>query len=152
MLSYLAYVILLSLVSQWSSHILKFSLGGMIMFVFLKKLPSFGIEFGLSPSSVVLAQIRKRLKSRYKYAVRRIKPRKDHIICKKIGATLSSKICKQFWREVKNNIKQSSRTCQHSSPCSCWWIYQWDMVILPICLRNRTLLPIPKFPRFIHFR
>ena len=36
------------------------------------------------PSSDVLSQIRRKAKSRYKYAVRYLKHRKDHIVSKKI--------------------------------------------------------------------
>jgi hypothetical protein len=43
------------------------------------------------PSSGVLSQIRKKAKSRYKYAVRSLKRRKDHILSKKISSNLSRK-------------------------------------------------------------
>ena len=59
------------------------------------------------PSAGVLAQIRKRTKAQYKYAIRRVKRRRDHIVRKKIGSAIDSRNNCEFWREVKK-VKSST--------------------------------------------
>ena len=58
------------------------------------------------PSSGVLSQIRKKAKSRYKYAVRSLKRRKDHIVSKKISSALTGRHNRVFWQEIKR-VKRS---------------------------------------------
>ena len=48
------------------------------------------------PSSGVLSQIRRKAKSRYKYAVRSLKRRKDHIVSKKISSALTGRTQSYF--------------------------------------------------------
>ena len=51
------------------------------------------------PSSGV--QIRRNAKSRYKYAVRSLKRRKDHIVIRKISSALAGRHNRIFWQEIK---------------------------------------------------
>ena len=67
------------------------------------------------PINGVLSQIRKKAKSRYKYAVRSAKRRKDSIISKKITSALSTKQNRLFWQEVKR-LKRSKATKRSRSP------------------------------------
>ena len=53
------------------------------------------------PSSGVLSQIRRKAKSCYKYAVRSLKRRKDHIVRKKISSALTGRHSHVFWQEIK---------------------------------------------------
>lgn len=61
------------------------------------------------PSSGVLFQIKRNAKSRFKYAVRRLKRRKDHTIRNKFAQSFASKSKSQFWQQVKqfNRVKSS---------------------------------------------
>ena len=62
-----------------------------------------------SPTTGVLFQIKKSSKSRYKYEVRRLKRRKEHIRRMKIAEALThSKNMAEFWRQVRAVTKKSS--------------------------------------------
>lgn len=66
------------------------------------------------PSSGTVFDIRKRTKAKFKYAVRRVKRRRDSTMRDKIGASLSDKTSKIFWKEVKrvkNSAKSTRRNC-----------------------------------------
>ena len=67
------------------------------------------------PSNGVLSQIRKRTKTRYKYAVRSAKRRKDHTVSRKISSALSNRNNRLFWKEIKR-IKLASSGKQAPSP------------------------------------
>ena len=57
----------------------------------------------------------KKAKSRYKYAVRSLKRRKDHIVSKKISSALTSKNNRAFWREVKRFKRSKAAKRSQSS-------------------------------------
>ena len=67
------------------------------------------------PSIGVLSQIRKRTKTRYKYAVRSAKRRKDHTVSRKISSALSNRNNRLSWKEIKR-IKLASSGKQAPSP------------------------------------
>ena len=67
------------------------------------------------PSSGVLSQIRRKAKSRYKYAVRSLKRRKDHIVSKKISSALTGRHNRIFWQEIKR-FKHSKTAKRSQSP------------------------------------
>ena len=54
-----------------------------------------------SPSAGVLAVIKKKSKSRYKYEVRRLKRRREHIAREKLAKAFSIRNKKDFWQNVK---------------------------------------------------
>lgn len=63
----------------------------------------------------MLSQIRKKAKARYKYAVRSLKRRKDHILSKKISSALTGKRNKAFWQEIKRLKRSKTAKCSQSS-------------------------------------
>ena len=65
-----------------------------------------------SPSSGVLTTIKKKSKSCYKYEVRRLKRRQEHIVREKIVSTYSLRNKKNFWKQVKQ-LRKSSQTPVH---------------------------------------
>ena len=80
------------------------------------------IEAGC-PSAGVLAEIKKAAKTRYKYAVRRLKRRQTYIKRKKMGEAFASRNVRNFWNEVKK-INKKSRSCPAQL------IYRWCLVIM----------------------
>ena len=63
------------------------------------------------PSAGILAEIKKAAKTRYKYAVRRLKRRQEKR--KKVGEVFASRNARNFWNEVKKiNKKSRSRPAQ----------------------------------------
>ena len=63
------------------------------------------------PSSGVLFNIKKNAKSRYKYAVRRIKRRQNHLVRNKLAQSFSKKRKNNFWSVVKGLAKSHKPTC-----------------------------------------
>ena len=66
------------------------------------------------PSAGVLAEIKKHTKSRYKYAIRRVKRRRETIIREKIGASLSTNNSGDFWYQIKR-LKHTKLGQSHSN-------------------------------------
>ena len=62
------------------------------------------------PTAGVLSQIKRNAKSRFKYAVRRLRRRKDHVIRDKFPRSFAQGKGSQFWRTVKqfNRVNCSS--------------------------------------------
>ena len=74
------------------------------------------------PTSGVLFQIKKRSKKRYKYEIRRLKRRREHIIREKISVTLSQSHQRDYWKEVRKFVQSSKG---HSpDPIYCGWLCQ----------------------------
>ena len=73
---------------------------------------TFGIKCGLKLA--VLLQVSwlklRKLQTRYKYAVRRLKRRQMYIKRKKMGEAFASRNVHNFWNEVKK-INKKSRSC-----------------------------------------
>ena len=57
------------------------------------------------PSSGVLSQIKRNTKARYKYEVRRLRRRQQHIRREKMGSALSQARSRDFWKEVRKAMK-----------------------------------------------
>ena len=55
-----------------------------------------------SPSAGVLHQLKKSSRSRYKYEVRRLKRREQHIRREKMAEALASSNTKNFWQQVQS--------------------------------------------------
>ena len=66
-----------------------------------------------SPSVGVLAVIKKKSKSRYKYEVRRLKRRKEHIAREKLTKAFSIRNKKDFWKKVKQLRNTSQAPAHH---------------------------------------
>ena len=62
----------------------------------------------------VLAEIKKHTKSRYKYAIRRVKRSRETIICEKVAASLSTNNSGDFWSQLKC-VKQTKLGQSHSN-------------------------------------
>ena len=67
------------------------------------------------PSSGVLFQIKRNAKHRFKYEVRRLKRRREHIIRDNIGNALSHSRHKDFWKEVRK-LSRSTRGSRSNAP------------------------------------
>ena len=67
-----------------------------------------------SPESGVLFQIKKHVKSRYKYEIRELKRREEYIKNQKLSSTFSKSSTKQFWKEVKR-IRNSGNIASAAS-------------------------------------
>ena len=65
-----------------------------------------------SPPAGVLAELKKKAKSRYKYEVRRLKRRAQFIKREKLAAAYSARNKKNFWKEVKR-LRGQSRSAMH---------------------------------------
>ena len=61
-----------------------------------------------SPSTGVLSQLKKLAKNRYKYSVRKVKRRKDHIVNRIVSSALSNKNNRLFWNEI-NKFKRPAK-------------------------------------------
>ena len=66
-----------------------------------------------SPSAGVLAVIKKKSKSRYKYEVRRLKRRREHIAREKLAKAFSIRNKKDFWQNVKKFRSTSQASSHH---------------------------------------
>ena len=67
-----------------------------------------------SPKSDVLFQIKKHVKSRYKYQIRKLKRREEYIKNQKLLSTFFKSSTKQFWKEVKH-IRNSGNIASAAS-------------------------------------
>ena len=61
------------------------------------------------PSASVLFNIKRNAKLRFEYAVRRLKRRKDFLICEKLARAFAARKKYKFWSEVRrlNHVKKS---------------------------------------------
>ena len=96
------------------THLLENLLDGKNMLPAQRFVPISGIykiwvEAGCAVSGV-LFQIKKNVKSRYKYEVHRLKCRQDIILQKKLAQLFSGKDKTRFWSEIHR--------LNHSHPCS----------------------------------
>ena len=67
------------------------------------------------PTSGVLLQIKKNSKRRFKYEVRRLRRRQNHIQRENLATALSHRSPQEFWKQVKKLSKSSSGTMSSSS-------------------------------------
>ena len=67
------------------------------------------------PSSGVLFQIKRNAKHRFKYEVRRLKRRHEHIVRDNIGNALAHSRHKDFWKEVRK-LSRSTRGSRSNVP------------------------------------